>query len=106
MPMIHVTDRQGATHRVVAREGARLMFVLRDDAALEVEGTCGGCMACGTCHVLVDPEWVDRLPPPSSAELDMLDALAHVDPARSRLACQIVADPGVDGLRLALAPEE
>ena len=106
MPVIHVTDRHGSTHDVVAPEGAKLMFVLRDEAGLQVEGICGGCMVCGTCHVLIDADWVDRLPAPSGEELDMLDSLARLDPRRSRLSCQIVADASVDGLRLTLAPEE
>ena len=30
-------------------------------AGLPLEGTCEGQMACSTCHVVVDPEWFDRL---------------------------------------------
>ena len=104
--MIHVTDRAGATHAVDARDGDRLMFVLRDQAGLPVEGLCGGCMVCGTCHVHVDPAWFARLPPATAEESDMLDSLTHCDPTRSRLSCQIEARPELDGLRLTLAPEE
>ena len=106
MPTIHVIDRQGTAHRVEAREGARLMFVLRDDADLPVEGLCGGCMVCGTCHVFVDPVWVDRLPPASPEESDMLHSLSQFDPGRSRLSCQIASTAALEGLELRLAPEE
>jgi 2Fe-2S ferredoxin len=106
MPTIHVTDRAGKPHEIKAPEGERLMFVMRDEAGLPVEGLCGGCMVCGTCHVFVDADWVDRLPKPSAEEADMLDSLAHFDPKRSRLSCQIEATPAIEGLRFTLAPEE
>lgn len=48
---LHVTDRDGreSAHAVPA-EGP-LMVILRDHAGLPVEGLCGGCASCGTCHV-------------------------------------------------------
>ena len=106
MPVIHVTDRTGASHEVDAREGERLMFVLRDDADLPVEGLCGGCMVCGTCHVYIDPAWVDRLPARKPEERDMLDSLGHFRADVSRLSCLIEATPQIAGLKLTLAPEE
>ena len=40
---------------------------------VDMEGTCGGDMACRTCHVIVeDADW-DRLPPSTDEEEDMLD---------------------------------
>jgi ferredoxin, 2Fe-2S len=101
-----VTDRKGTVREVEAEDGLALMFVLRDHAGLPVEGLCGGCAACGTCHVFVDDDWVDRLPPRQPAEADMLDQLYHVDDRRSRLSCQVTATPALDGLCLTLAPEE
>jgi ferredoxin len=29
---------------------------------MPLEGTCEGQMACSTCHVILPPEWFDRLP--------------------------------------------
>jgi ferredoxin len=45
---------------------------------------CSGVMACSTCHVVVDPDWFDRVGPPSKEEKAMLD-LAHNPQATSRL---------------------
>lgn len=106
MPVIHVTDRAGVRHAVEAAAGERLMFVLRDQADLPVEGLCGGCMVCGTCHVYVDAAWAARLPAPQSEELDMLASLGQFVAGRSRLSCQIEASAACDGLELMLAPEE
>ena len=65
-------------------------------AGLPLEGTCEGQMACSTCHVVVDPEWFDRLEAASEEEEDMLDLAAGVR-RTSRLSCQIVLDETLDG---------
>jgi len=103
---IRVTDREGweSTHRLPAR--GPLMLLLRDEAELPVEGLCGGCASCGTCHVYIAPEWVDALPDPGPHETGMLEMLEHYRAGRSRLACQIEAGEALDGLRLELAPQE
>jgi 2Fe-2S ferredoxin len=70
-------------------------------ACLPVSGEYNGSMACATCHVIVDPDWAPRLPPPNTDETAMLETL--FEPAvTSRLGCQIRLGPGLDGLRLVL----
>ena len=66
-------------------------------AGVAIEGSCGGSMACATCHVQVETPWFDRLEPPSAEEADMLDFAAELS-ARSRLGCQIRLDDELDGL--------
>ena len=73
-------------------------------AGLPLEGTCEGQMACSTCHVVIDPEWFDRLEAASDEEEDMLDLAAGVR-RTSRLSCQIVLDRATDGLTASI-PEE
>jgi ferredoxin, 2Fe-2S len=87
----------GGERRVVAvREGASLLEAARAEG-IEVEGACGGSMACATCHVHVDPAWAGRLPPPSPEEEDMLDFAKELAPT-SRLGCQVRATGALDGL--------
>jgi ferredoxin, 2Fe-2S len=64
---------------------------------VDIEGACEGCMACSTCHVIVDPEWFTRLEPASEDEEDMLD-LAFGLTKTSRLGCQITITEALDGL--------
>jgi 2Fe-2S ferredoxin len=52
----------------------------------------------------VDEKWLAKLPAASDEELEMLDGAFHVD-ERSRLCCQIIMSPELDGLELELAPE-
>lgn len=66
-------------------------------AGQPLEGTCGGQMACATCHVLIDPAYLDRLLAPSAEEEDMLDLVPDATRS-SRLACQIVIGETLDGL--------
>ncbi|KAJ6803373.1 uncharacterized protein M6B38_314005 [Iris pallida] len=69
---------------------------------IELEGACEGSLACSTCHVIVmDMEYYNKLEEPTDEENDMLD-LAFGLTETSRLGCQIVAKPELDGLRLAL----
>ena len=81
-----------ADGRVEAARGAAgdRLLDLAQAYDLPLEGTCGGQMACSTCHVIVDPADFARLPPASEEE-DMLD-FAEGAVATSRLACQIVLD--------------
>ena len=99
---IHVVDHHGHEHTLEALEGWRVMDVIRD-WGVPLKAECGGACACATCHVYVDEEWVERLEPAKTEEVDRLDAAFSV--ARtSRLSCQILMAPAFDGLRLRLAP--
>jgi ferredoxin len=66
-----------------------------------IECTCGGNMACSTCHVYVDPAWMARVGSASDDEQDMLD-LAFEPKDNSRLGCQLVFDKSMDGLTLTI----
>lgn len=104
MAVLNVIDRQGQHRALDTVEGWRVMELLRDQN-VGVEGLCGGACDCATCHVIVAPEWADRLPPPRDDELMKLDELPVIEPT-SRLSCQILWNDGLDGLTLILAEQE
>jgi 2Fe-2S ferredoxin len=88
---------RGGVHKEV---DAPLGFSVLDIAhrsGVDIEGACEGQMACSTCHVIVDNNWFDRLPPAREEEEDMLD-LAFGLTRTSRLGCQIVITETLDGL--------
>ena len=105
MPTLEIIDRNGEHHSLSARAGDTVMEVLRD-AGLPIEAVCGGCCVCATCHVYIDPDWVARLEPAKRGELALLEGCRYVDPALSRLGCQISLRTEDEGLALRLAPEE
>lgn len=103
--MVRVTFVTPENERVVAdgAEGQRLLE-LGQNAGMPLEGTCEGQMACSTCHVIVAPEWFDRLPAAVDDEEDMLDLAAGVS-RTSRLSCQILLTADLDGLEVRIPAE-
>ena len=96
--MITVTfiNAEGESREVQAVDGQSLLD-LAQAAGQPLEGTCEGQMACSTCHVIIDKDWFDRLPRAVEDEEDMLD-LASGARRTSRLSCQIILTPELDGL--------
>ena len=45
---------------------------------IELEGACGGELACSTCHLVFEQDVYDRLPPKEDEEDDMLDLAFEV----------------------------
>ena len=62
-----------------------------------IDADCGGGMACATCHVYVNEEWLDKLPNKEDGEEDMLD-MAFEPKKNSRLSCQLIVTDELDGL--------
>lgn len=100
MPTVTFVLPDGRRIEARARPGASLLDVARQED-LAIEGACGGSMACATCHVIVDPDFFERLPVASDEEEDMLD-LAESLAATSRLGCQIRMAGELDGLVVAV----
>ena len=77
MPKILVTLREGTKQEVEATSGISLMENLRDSGIDEILALCGGCCSCATCHVYIDEEFMDRLPPVYEDEDALIDSSAH-----------------------------
>ena len=103
MVRVRFIGRDGEVTEAEGASGTALLDVSQA-AGMPLEGTCEGQMACSTCHVIVAPEWFDKLPPAAEEEEDMLDLAAGV--ARtSRLSCQIVLSEPLDGLEVRIPAE-
>jgi 2Fe-2S ferredoxin len=101
---ISVKDLDGQVHEIQAREGDSLMEALREHE-WGVAAICGGLCSCGTCHVYIDAEWLDKFRQADGDEQDLLEVF---DSTRnnSRLSCQLQLHSSLEGLKLAIAPEE
>ena len=97
-------EPDGTPREVAAPEGLSVLEIARRSDIDQLEGACEGSMACSTCHVIVDPAWLDRLEPASEEEEDMLD-LAVGFTQTSRLGCQIIMTEAIDGLVVNLPAE-
>jgi 2Fe-2S ferredoxin len=60
-------------------------------------GDCGGACSCATCHVYVDPAWLDQVGEKSVTEEALLEEVCE-GRANSRLSCQIKVTEKLDGL--------
>ncbi len=105
MPKLVVVNRAGDERTVEASAGLSVMEAIRDNGFDELLALCGGCCSCATCHVHVDPAFVDKLPPMSADEDDLLESSDHRQ-ANSRLSCQIPFAAELDGLKVTIAPED
>lgn len=94
-------DKDGEETKIQVPVGMSMLEAAHEND-IELEGACEGSLACSTCHVIVmDEEMYEKLPEPSDEENDMLD-LAFGLTETSRLGCQVIAKPELEGLHLAL----
>ena len=101
---ISVTDLDSQVHEIQGRVGDSLMEVLRE-YEWGTAAICGGLCSCGTCHVYLDEDWLDKFQQKDPDEEDLLDVF---DTARgnSRLSCQLLLQTRHDGLKLSIAVGE
>jgi len=97
-----IKSHDGATHRVEANEGESLMQAALRHGIEGIVAECGGECSCATCHVYVDEQFIEKLPPPDAQELDLLDFVAAERKTNSRLSCQIEMNAQLDGMQVTL----
>jgi 2Fe-2S ferredoxin len=81
-----------------------LKDVARTGDVSGIAADCGGACACATCHVHVDPAWIERVGRASGVEADMLELASELSDT-SRLSCQIDLRPELNGLRVSVLSE-
>jgi len=104
MHKIHYVAPDGAVRTLEAAEGATVRDTALAAGIDGIVGSCGGNMMCGTCHVYVAEDWVERVGPPDEDQEAVLESLGlrtEVRPS-SRLSCQIRMSPALDGLTVHL----
>lgn len=67
-----------------------------------IAADCGGMLTCATCHVMVEEPFATLLPPADGEERAMLAFTAMPATSASRLSCQIILKPELDGLTVEL----
>ena len=105
MPKIKYIAADGTETVVEAKVGQSVMLTAINNNVPGIVAECGGACSCATCHVYVDPAWASRLPPPDPQENGMLECVLDRRDT-SRLSCQIVLTPALDGLVLRVADEQ
>src|SRR5215212_8744324 len=106
MPKVTYIEYDGAEHVVDAPENMSAMEAAIANGVPGIDGDCGGQAACATCHVFVDPAWLDktgRADP--EVEIPLLE-LAEGIQENSRLSCQIRLTAELDGLVLRMPQQQ
>lgn len=103
MPKVTFIDPTGEPYTVNAEAGQSLMAAATSEGIPGIDADCGGAASCGTCHVILPPEWRTAAGPLSPQE-DGLLSMREDRTDGSRLSCQIEAHDALDGLTLQVAP--
>jgi 2Fe-2S ferredoxin len=97
VPRVTFIEFNGTEHTVDATSGESLMLAAVNNGVPGIDADCGGGCACATCHVYVEPDWIDKTGSPDAMESSMLQ-LAEGVADNSRLSCQITVDDSLEGL--------
>lgn len=90
----------GKTITAEVREGQNLMEAAVANNVPRVIGECGGSLSCATCHIYVSPDWAAKTGTAGEFEDAMLDVAEAERSETSRLSCQIIMNPALDGITL------
>jgi len=101
MPKVTYVESSGAEHALNLSSGTTARDAAINHGIPGIDGDCGGLCACATCHVYVDPAWIDTVGRSVAGELEG-ELLQFAEDVRenSRLACQITITEELDGLIL------
>jgi len=102
MVRIVFNSGDGSSREVEVPVGRSVMLGATANAVAGVDADCGGTLSCATCHVYVDPAWIDRLPEPELMEVELMEGVAAERRPNSRLSCQILLTEALDGLTVEL----
>ena len=97
MPKITYKDNSGNSRTIEVDNGLSVMEGAIQKDIPGIDADCGGSMACATCHVYVEEKWLNILPKPEEAEVDMID-MAYEPKKNSRLSCQLIVSDELEGL--------
>ena len=99
MSQVHFISFDGVRRSIETAVGENLMRAATDNGVPGIDGDCGGQCACATCHVFVSAPWAERLPLMQTKEHEILD-FTNERRETSRLACQIILTPELDGIEV------
>lgn len=106
MPHVTYISPDGTETTLEARDGDSVMEVAVKNGVKGIVAECGGACSCATCHVYVEPEFMDAVGGVNDLEDDMLDGAESERLDNSRLSCQIKLNADLDGLRVRVAPRQ
>jgi ferredoxin, 2Fe-2S len=98
MPKITYVHPNGTREELDVPVGTSVMRAAILNSVDGIVAECGGEMMCATCHVYVEEGQFERTPTQSDDEKAMLEFTASERRPNSRLSCQLLVTPELDGL--------
>jgi 2Fe-2S ferredoxin len=98
MPKVIYVSARGNVREVDVPVGTTVMAAALKNGIDGIVAECGGVCMCSTCHVFVDENFFNRLPPAQDTEEAVLEIAAEERRPTSRLSCQIMVTDALDGL--------
>ncbi|MFT4437724.1 2Fe-2S iron-sulfur cluster-binding protein [Caballeronia sp. 15715] len=102
MPVVTYILRDGSRKEIDVPIGTSVMEAAIHNNVRGIDGECGGCLSCATCHVYIDASSTASLASADESELELLDGVAAERRPESRLSCQLVVTPAMSGLVVAI----
>jgi ferredoxin, 2Fe-2S len=102
MPTINFLLSDGTTRTVEAATGRSVMEAAIHGNVRGIDAECGGCCSCATCHVYVDESYLPLIPAADEMEDELLQGVTAERRMGSRLSCQLVVSPALDGLTVSV----
>jgi len=98
MPRVTYISHDGKTTTLDVEIGTSVMQAAVLHGVDGIVAECGGSCMCATCHVYVEDDQLAKLPGMEPDEDAMLEGTASPRGGNSRLSCQLVVTPEMDGL--------
>lgn len=95
--ILHYQLSDGTIRTIDAKVGSSIMESAIQNDIDDIVAECGGSLICATCHVYLDDATAALFEPPDDMELDMLEGVASERRPNSRLSCQLILKPELDG---------
>ena len=101
--VFHLPD--GTSRTLDLPLGASLMEAVRELSVDAIVADYAGGDICGTCHVVVHPQWFPKLEAANNTELALVEFAPESCPT-SRLSCQLVMTAELDGIEVTVPSEQ
>jgi ferredoxin, 2Fe-2S len=98
MARVRFVHRDGVEKNVDVGQDVSVMMAAVRNGIRGIDGECGGCLDCATCHVYVEESQAALVPPPSADENELLSSVAAQRRPNSRLSCQLKVPSSIDEL--------
>jgi len=99
MTKIIFKQKNNIKKTITAKNGVSLMLSAVNSKIDGIKAICGGNCSCATCHIVIEPNYRNIVVPLNSNEKVLLGKLRNKQEG-SRLACQIIVNDKLDGMRV------